>query len=223
VPALKTLAKLQEEAKLQKDAAQTYEELANVPGLPKDVKQQAGSWSARLLLRGGEYGEAQTRLEKLAGSLSDGEAQKPFVQAYLAEAKIAQNKTDGVESQLEGIITGSNDPKLRAVAYNLLGDLHRNANRNDDAFWAHLRVDVLYHEDADEQAKALVLPLDAVRQDLQARPGRAAASANAASATFVMRARRGRSGCRRTRPAKDEPKEVKKDKDKDVTKDKDKK
>jgi tetratricopeptide (TPR) repeat protein len=155
VPALKTLAKLLEDAGQTDDARKAYEELAAMPEVPPDLKQESQILVGRLLMRGGKFADAQTRLEKLAGTLSDGDLQKPFVLAYVAESKIGQNKFDGVQKELDAVIKGSSDGKLRGVAYNLLGDLHRKSGRLDDAFWAYLRVDALYHDDIDEQAKAL--------------------------------------------------------------------
>jgi hypothetical protein len=155
VPALKTLARLQEDSGNAEDAAKTYEALAGVDGVPKELKQESEILVGRLLLRGSKYDAAEKRLTKLADKLSEGDAQKPFVQAYLAEAKIGQNKFDGVAKDLDGVIKGTNDGRLRGVAYNLLGDLHRKSGKMEDAFWAYLRVDALYNDDAEEQAKAL--------------------------------------------------------------------
>ncbi len=155
VPALKTLAKLQEEAGKTADAAKTYEELADLPGVPKDLKQESEILVGRLLLRGGKYADAQKRLEKLAASMSAEDAQKPFVDAFLAESKIGQDKLAGVDRALQGVIRSSSDGRLRSVAYTLLGDYYRKKGDKENAFWAYLRVDALYHDDPEAQAKAL--------------------------------------------------------------------
>ena len=155
VPALKTLARLQEEAGRTDDARATYEKLAGVNGAPKELKRESNILVGRLLLRGGKYEDAESRLSKLLEEMSDDEAQKPLVRAYLAEAKINQNKLSGVEKDLDGMIKGTSDGRLRGVAYNLLGDLYAKAGKTEDAFWAYLRVDALYNDDPDEQAKAL--------------------------------------------------------------------
>src|SRR5262249_41594434 len=67
VPALKMLARLQEDAKELDDARKTYEKLANVVGVPKELKQESEILVGRLLLRAGKYEDAQKRLEKLLG------------------------------------------------------------------------------------------------------------------------------------------------------------
>ncbi|MGD9711961.1 MAG: hypothetical protein AB7V46_07855, partial [Thermomicrobiales bacterium] len=103
----------------------------------------------------GKYAEAQTKLEALAKTMSGSDLQKPFVEAFLAEAQIKQNKTAGVAKKLNEAIKGSSDPRLRGVAYNLLGDMSLKSGKLEDAFWAYLRVDTLYNEDVEQQAKAL--------------------------------------------------------------------
>jgi hypothetical protein len=125
VPALKTVARLQEEAGKTDDARKSYEQLAEIPGVPRELKQESEILVGRLLLRGHKFGDAQQRLEKLAASMAAGDAQKPFVDAYLAESKIGQDKLTGVDKALAGVIRASTDARLRGVAYNLLGDYYR--------------------------------------------------------------------------------------------------
>jgi tetratricopeptide (TPR) repeat protein len=155
VPALKTLAQLQEQAGKVDDARKTYEELADVPDVPRALKQESAVLVGRLLLRGGKPADAQQRLEKLLATMSAEDAQRPFVQAYLAESKISQDRLTGVDRELAGVIQNSSDTRLRGVAYNLLGDYYRKKGQPQEAFWAYLRVDALYNEDAEAQAKAL--------------------------------------------------------------------
>jgi hypothetical protein len=155
LPALKTLARLQEDAGKTDDARKTYEELAELPDVPKELKQESEILVGRLLLRGSKFPDAEKRLEKLAGGMSEGDVQRPFVQAYLAESRIGQNKLDTVEKDLKELVRGNADARVRAVAYNLLGDLYSRKGQGEDAFWSYLRVDAMYNEDVEEQAKAL--------------------------------------------------------------------
>ncbi len=41
------------------------------------------------------------------------------------------------------------------MAYNLLGDYYSRKGQAEEAFWNYLRVDAMYNEDIEEQAKAL--------------------------------------------------------------------
>jgi hypothetical protein len=155
VPTLKTLARLQEESGKTDDARKTYEELAEVPDVPAELKQESEILVGRLLLRGRKFNDAEKKLEKLAARMSAGDAQRPFVQLYLLESQIGQAKQEGVEKHLKEVIRGNSDARVRGTAYNLLGDFYRTNGRAQDAFWSYLRVDAMYNEDPEEQAKAL--------------------------------------------------------------------
>jgi tetratricopeptide (TPR) repeat protein len=153
--ALKTLARMQEEAGKVDDARKAYEELADLPEVPAEVKRESTLLVGKLLLRGGKYADAERRLAKLAASLSPGDVQAPFVRAYRAECQLGQNNLTSVVKELTDVIRASADPKLRGLAHNLLGDYYRKKGQPDEALWQYLRVDALYNEDAEEQAKAL--------------------------------------------------------------------
>jgi hypothetical protein len=155
VQALKLLGKLQEEDGDPTGASKTYEALADLPDVPKELKQESEILVGRLLLRGGNAAGAEKRLAGLAGTLAPGDVQRPFVLAHLVEAQMAQNKLANVKKQLEEAMAATADPRLRGLAYNLLGDYHRKQNQLEDAFWSYLRVDAMYNEDAEEQGKAI--------------------------------------------------------------------
>src|SRR5262249_37648600 len=150
VPALKTLAQLFEEDGKGDEAGKGYQELADLPGVPKELVNDSTGLVAKMLLRNGKHADAEKRLTKLDQSLPKGDPQRPFVQVYLAEAKVAQNKASGLEKELEEVIKSSEDPRLRGLAYNMLGDLYRTTGRLEDAFWAYMRVEAQYHEDPEQ-------------------------------------------------------------------------
>jgi tetratricopeptide (TPR) repeat protein len=155
VPALKTLARLQEDSGKTDDARKTYEELADLPDIPPAVKQESAVLVGRLLLRGGQYADAERRLKSLASAMSAADAQLPFVKAYLVESRLGRGQLDGVPKDLAEVIKSSGDARLRGVAHNLLGDYYLKKGQQDEAFWHYLRVDAMYNEDAEEHAKAL--------------------------------------------------------------------
>jgi predicted negative regulator of RcsB-dependent stress response len=171
VPALKTLARLQEEGKQIDGALETYKKLAGV--VPKEQKADVDLLVGRLMMRTNRFKEAETQLSGVLEKMSDDNPQKPLVRAYLAKAKISLGNLTGVEKELTGLINGTSDARLRGAAYNLLGDLHYKAGKNEDAFWAYLRVDALYNEDPEEQAKALYYLSDLFTKIKKADPGRA--------------------------------------------------
>ena len=153
--ALKALARLQEDTGKLSDASKAYEELADLPGVPLPVKQESALLVGKLLLRGGKFAEAEKRLAKLSATISRDDPQALVVRAYLAESRMGQNDLASVEKELTEVIRASADGRLRGLAHNLLGDYHRKKNEPGEALWQYLRVDALYQEDAEEQAKAL--------------------------------------------------------------------
>jgi hypothetical protein len=177
VSALKELAKLQEALSKTDEARKTYEELTAVPEIPKDVKLESELLVSRLLLRALKYADAEKRLKSLEASMPPDDPQRPYIQAYLADSQIGQGNLGQAETQLKEALKASADSKLRGVVHNLLGDYYRKKNQDEDAFWQYLRVDSLYNEDPEEQAKALYYLrtlFDKVKRD----PARAKECAN---------------------------------------------
>ena len=78
-----------------------------------------------------------------------------FLDICLVQSQIGQNNLTQAELQLLGVLKVATDPTQRAVAHNLLGDYWLQKGKPEDAFWHYLRVDVLYHQDREEHAKAL--------------------------------------------------------------------
>jgi hypothetical protein len=155
VPALKLLAQLEEQKGNTDGARQAYEDLANVPDVPKDLKQTSELLVAQLLVRGNRHADAETRLMALKGRMQANDPQLPLVTVYLVQTQMAQNKLDNVEKQLRGVLLSTGDGNLKASGHNALGDYYRLKNQNEDAFWQYLRVDVMYAQDKNEHARAL--------------------------------------------------------------------
>src|SRR5262249_41112566 len=155
MPALKALAKLLEDSGRTDDARKAYEELADLPDVPAQMKQESRVLVGRLFLRAGKYAEAEKALRKLAAGVAREDPQAAFVKAYLAASEIGQDKLARAAKDLGEVIQGTGDARLRGLAYNLLGDFYQKKGQPEEAFWQYLRVDALYNEDPEEQAKAL--------------------------------------------------------------------
>jgi hypothetical protein len=155
VPALKLLAQLEEQKGNTDGARQAYEDLANVPDVPRDLKQTSELLVAQLLVRGNRHAEAETRLAGLKGRMQQGDPQLPMVTVYLVQTQMAQNKLDNVEKQLKGVLGATADANLKASGHNTLGDYYRLKGQNEDAFWQYLRVEVMYPQDKNEHARSL--------------------------------------------------------------------
>jgi hypothetical protein len=155
VPALKTLAGLQESKGDAEGASETYKALAGLAGAPEELKRQGQMMLVKMLLHGRKFAEAEKRLAELERTSSENDPQRVFVQVYLAQSRIAQGNTGGTKEMLTKAIESSSDSDLRALAHNALGDFYRQQKQNDAAFWEYLKVDTLYSQDREEEARAL--------------------------------------------------------------------
>lgn len=155
VTAAKTLARLLEDKGDVAGARKAYEALGKVNGIPPTTKLESDVLVAKLLMRGKNFADAETKLKSLSTTLPTDNPQKPLLTVLLAQAQMEQNNLAGVEALLKGAIAATEDGAIRGLAHNTLGDYYLKKNQAEDGFWEYLRVDVLYSQDRDQQAKAL--------------------------------------------------------------------
>jgi hypothetical protein len=155
VPALKLLGQMMEEKGDPQGASKVYEELAIIPDLPKEVKQESEILVVRLLLRGGKFADAESKIKGLKTSLAKDAPQQLFLDLCLVQSQMGLGKLSEAEPQLLGVLKAATDPAQRGVAHNLLGDYWLKKEKPEEAFWHYLWVDVLYHQDREEHSKAL--------------------------------------------------------------------
>jgi tetratricopeptide (TPR) repeat protein len=149
------LARLQSDQGDFEGARKTYEELAATPNVAPDTKQECDLEVARALIRGKQVAEAENKLRDVLKGLPANDPQAVRAQVLLAECAGASGKLDEAVRQLEERIAQTSDPALKAWAYNTLGETYRLNNRPKDALWGYLWVDVIYHQDRREHARAL--------------------------------------------------------------------
>jgi hypothetical protein len=136
-------------------AQKTYQELAAIPGIPPEVRDECELQAADALILGKKIPEAEAKLQDLLKSSGADSTQQSRIRIYLALCQGASGKVVEATTQLEAIIAQTNDNSLKAVAYNALGDCYRLANRQKEALWPYLWVDVIYHQDRQEHIKAM--------------------------------------------------------------------
>jgi len=155
VPALMTLARLQEEQGDLDAARRSYEELVANPAAPREVKRNSDLQVAQMFIRAKRYLDAENKLHSLFKDTAPGDPQRGLLQVYLVESRLAQNKLDKIDTDIKEALASSEDVRLKALAHNLLGDYFRAKKKDEDALWQYLMVDVLYSQEKDEHAKAL--------------------------------------------------------------------
>ena len=158
-PALRTAARQLTELGQHAEAAKLLGELANTPGLPRDLKHDAKLAEATALLRADKSLEAQgviAELEKDGEFPASGGPRERLGMLKLAAGApkaSGDGKPDAV-LQLESAVGAAKSPLARAAGFNLLGDALVAAKLPRDALWAYLWVDVVFTADKDEQAYA---------------------------------------------------------------------
>ncbi len=65
-----------------------YEQIAGLSDIPKEVARQSDVLVSKLYMRAGKFPEAEKKLATLAATLSPGDSDKPFIEAYLAESPL---------------------------------------------------------------------------------------------------------------------------------------
>ena len=157
-PALKMLARIQEDRGDAKAVLKTYETLAAVPGISPEIRADSLLSAARLLIKTNNYAGAEAKLVDLQKTLPPDSIAAGKVQVYLAQCQALGDdaaKAAAAEKKLRELLTTSKDVALLALVHNTLGDYYTKKNQPDDAFWEYLRVDVQYNSDRYEHARAL--------------------------------------------------------------------
>jgi hypothetical protein len=62
--------------------------------------------------------------------------------------------------KIEDVIAKTTDPALKALGYNLLGDVYTAHSKPREAMWSYLWVDVVYNQDRAEHLKAMTRLMD---------------------------------------------------------------
>jgi hypothetical protein len=125
-------------------ARKAYEDLAAAPGAPPEVKEECAFQVIDLLLLSGKTDEAKRQAAALPAS-------DPRAQVY----QIGCQPSAGAAKQLEDMINKTTDRAVKAVAYTMLGDVHRrDPKTKKEAVYDYLWVDLEYNDDTAEVAKA---------------------------------------------------------------------
>jgi hypothetical protein len=149
------LARLQLARGDAEGAEKTYEELAAVPKLPEETRQECDLLAAEALILGKKCNLAERKLQELLKSAPAESPRAIKIRICLAECLGASGKLPEAAAQLQAQINATTDRGLKARGYNALGDCYRLAGRSRDALWPYLWVDVTYHQDKDEHIKAM--------------------------------------------------------------------
>jgi tetratricopeptide (TPR) repeat protein len=155
--AARALARLLLEKEDYQNATKLLSELSANTLVPAEIKQEAESLLIDAMFQDGKTVEVQAKLAAAIADTKTPPAQRDRYKVYLigAEAKAGDGKLEDTVKKLEKVIAENADPSIRAVAYNIMGDIYREKKMPRDAMWAYLWVDVVYSQDKGEHLKAM--------------------------------------------------------------------
>jgi len=161
VPAAQLLGQLLIAGGKFADAEKVYTDLANNNDLPGEARNTFRLLEARLSMRPGKYADANTKLQGLIDKFPKGSPQNLRARIYQAECLAGMDRLAEAESKLTAILAeAKKDKEIRAQAYNTLGQCLYQAKNYQGALWNFLRVDVVYHQNREEHARALFYLVD---------------------------------------------------------------
>ena len=161
-PMARTATRLQMELGDHATAARTWAAVAASPELPADLKTEAALQEIEALIRSKQYPVAGARSEAISKAVTVGPA-KDRLTIYQIAAKAGQDNPAGGAPLIEAEIAKTKDPGVRATGYLMKGELFMAADKPREAMWEFLWVEVVYNQDRDEAAKAMIRTSESFR------------------------------------------------------------
>jgi hypothetical protein len=145
-------------------ATKAYEALekANVPA---EFKQEATAALIDVAFQSEDYAAGEKRIEAVNKNPMASPALKARVEMYQLGLEGAKGELAASVKKIEEAISKAADPSLKALGYNVLGDLYLAKMQRRDAMWSYLWVDVVYNQDRGEHLKAMTRLIKIFNQD----------------------------------------------------------
>jgi outer membrane protein assembly factor BamD (BamD/ComL family) len=152
--AARQLGRLQADTGDYAAATRTFEALekANVPA---EFKQDATAMLIDVAFQSENYKLGADRVEAVTKNPQAPQALRDRVAVYRLGLEGAKGDLAATIKKLEEAIAKTTDPSLRALAYNVMGDVYLAKDQKRDAMWSYLWVDMVYNQDRAEHVKAM--------------------------------------------------------------------
>ncbi len=150
-----TIAQLQMESKDFKEAAKTFQEMADMATLPVDVRRDAELRVVEVMVRANDIDGANKKLDALEKKAAGIPVLASRVKMARAEVLVGQKQFDKAVPLLQEVVKTNNDKQIKAIAHNTLGECLYKAGKYNEALWEFLWVDAVFNQDKGQHAKAL--------------------------------------------------------------------
>jgi hypothetical protein len=152
--AARQLARMQADTADYAGATKTYEALEKA-AVPAEFKQEATAALLDIAFQSEDYAAGEKRIEAVTKNPMSPPALKARVDMYQLGLEGAKGDLAASVKKIEEAINKATDPSLKALGYNVLGDLYLAKKQNRDAMWSYLWVDQIYSQDRGEHLKAM--------------------------------------------------------------------
>jgi len=153
--AVRQLARLQADMGDYAAAAKTFETLKAAPNLPAEFRQEAIAALIDLAFQSEDYPAGEARIKEVLADAKTSGPLKARADLYQLGIEGAKGDLAAAVKRIEDAIAKASDPSLKALAYNVLGDVYLAHKQRRNAMWSYLYVDLIYNQDRGEHAKAL--------------------------------------------------------------------
>ena len=150
-----TIAQFHLDAKEYKEAANTYQAIADMDVFSEGVRREAELKVVEVMVRDGKIEDANKRLDTLAKKAANNPATASRVKLARAEVFAGQKQFDAASKLLKEVLKTSNDKQIKAMAHNSLGEVLYKDGKYNEALWEFLWVDAVFNQDRNQHAKAL--------------------------------------------------------------------
>ena len=153
--AARQLGRLQADTGDYAGATKTFEALEKAPNVPAEFKNEATAALIDIAFQSEQYAVGKTRIEAVAKNPAAPAALKARTDMYQLGLEGAAGDLTATVKKIEDAIAKATDPLLKALGYNVLGDVYQAKGKPRDAMWSYLWVDVVYNQDRGEHLKAM--------------------------------------------------------------------
>lgn len=163
--ALRQLGRLQADLGETAAATKTFDTLEKA-AVPAEFKAEATAALIDIAFQGDKKDEAKARLDRILGDAGAPTALKDRANLYQIALGGTAGDVTATVKKIEEMIAKAQDPGLRGLAYNVLGDLYLAKGQKRDAMWSYLWVDQVYNQDRGEHLKAMTRLIKIFKDDM---------------------------------------------------------
>jgi TolA-binding protein len=163
--AARQLGRLQADLGDYAAATKTFEALEKATNVPAEFKLEATAGLIDIAFQSDNYDQGRKRIAAVAKDPNAPAALKARADLYQLGLDGARGDLAATVKKIEDAIAKTQDPGMRGLAYNVLGDVYRAKNQRRDAMWSYLWVDQVYNQDRGEHIKAMTRLIKIFEED----------------------------------------------------------